>query len=504
MPETVTDPITKLEGSLTEDQYCILYPSGQKIYGFMLDSEYEITVNENKQSYDIRIRCRLQLAPGWTMQYTGMTTVLVVECNGQQYSDVGNPTMSIWVTGSNGGTGPWSDWYTFNYPVTPPLTSIRMVTYLDLSSIVGSITGQPGGPDSESRFPGQHYNKLYAEGTVNVTELPVGKAPTLNGLSNNNKYNNNNGVSASTNSISVLVDADFGEPPATVYWSCNGQSGSTTANSFTVTGLSPGVTYTVDVYLQNSIGTSETKQITIRVRNNPPVVSLSLNQRHLEKLVFNWSSDKPLKSTQYRIDSGGWTNLGQTGSSGSFTAQWFSPNTTHTIYFRGVSQDAYDALDSNEASAAGTTYDIGHITNNVSYTFGTSMTIVTSNPSGRPLSVIVKSEGNGRVASFTVSNVRTGSFSFTPNQDQLDAMYKTYPNSNTLGITLQLVTQGERSSYNDSALSRNLVLTGIAKTGHVGVNNNQRRCQIWIGDSSGKARRCVGWVGVNNQARRTI
>ena len=87
MPETVTDPITKLEGSLTEDQYCILYPSGQKIYGFMLDSEYEITVNENKQSYDIRIRCRLQLAPGWTMQYVGMTTVLVVECNGQQYSD---------------------------------------------------------------------------------------------------------------------------------------------------------------------------------------------------------------------------------------------------------------------------------------------------------------------------------------------------------------------------------------------------------------------------------
>lgn len=503
MPETVTDPITKLEGSLTEDQYCILYPSGQKIYGFMLDSEYEITVNENKQSYDIRIRCRLQLAPGWTMTYTGLKTVLVVECNGQQYSDVGNPTMSIWITGSGGGTGPWSDWYEFNYPVTPPLTTIKMVTYLDLSSIVGSITGQPGGPDSTTRYPGQHYNKLYAEGTVNVEELPVGKAPTLNGLSNNNKYNNNDGVSASTNSISVAVDADLGEPAGTIYWSCNGQSGSTTDKNFTVSGLSPGVTYTVDVYIQNSIGTSETKQITIRVRNNTPVVSLSLNQRHLEKLVFNWSSDKPLKSTQYRIDSGGWTNLGQTGSSGTFTAQWFNPNTTHTIYFRGVSQDAYDALSSNEASASGETYDIGHITSVSNCIFGTNITIGISSESTRPLSLKIWTSGNGRTAEFTF-NVSPGSYTFAPTQDQLDSMYKTYPAANTVPMYFQLTTDGEHSDYQDTRQDKTLTLTGIAKTGHVGVNNNQRRCQIWIGDSSGKARRCVGWVGVNNQARRTI
>ena len=494
----MADPLT---GFLTDSQYCELYPSGSTTNGFRINAEYQISAIEGKQSYDIKIRC--QIACDWRMEYSSLRTKLIVTCNRQSYEDLGNPNMSLWVP-ATGGTSAWTEWYDFEYPVTPPLTTIDMSVCLDLSDIYGSESGQWGGPDSLNRFPGQHYHKLYAIGSVDVTSLPVGVAPTLNGLSNNNKYNNNEGVSASTNSISVSVDADLGEPAGTIYWGCNGQSGSTTDKSFTVTGLSPGVTYTVDVYVQNSIGTSETKQITIRVRNNPPVVSLSLNQRHLEKLVFNWSSDKPLKSTQYRIDSGGWTNLGQTGSSGSFTAQWFSPNTAHTIYFRGVSQDAYDALDSNEASAAGTTYDIGHITNNVSYTFGTSMTIVTSNPSGRPLSLIVRSEGNGRVASFTVNNVRTGSFSFTPNQDQLDAMYKTYPNSNTLGITLQLVTQGERSSYNDSALSRNLVLTGIAKTGHVGVNNNQRRCQIWIGDSSGKARRCVGWVGVNNRARRTI
>lgn len=490
-----------LTGSLVDSQYCELYPNGQTTNGFRIDAEYNIDIIEGQQAYKIQIRCRLVC--DWAMQYTGMRTKLIINCNGQEYNDLGNPNMNIWV-GSSGGTSSWTDWYEFTYPVTPPLTTIDMSVCLDLSDIYGSESGQWGGPDSTGRFPGQHYHKLYAKGVVNVEELPVGVVPTLRALSNNNRYNNNNGVSASTNSISILVDADFGSPAATVYWGCNGQSGNTTGTTFTVSGLNPGTTYTVDVYLLNSIGASQTLQITIRTRNNPPIVSLSLNQRHLEKLVFNWSSDKPLKSTQYKIDGGGWTNLGQTGSSGSFTAQWFSPNTTHTIYFRGVSQDAYDALDSNEASAAGTTYDIGHITNNVSYTFGTSMTIVTSNPSGRPLSVIVKSEGNGRVASFTVSNVRTGSFSFTPNQDQLDAMYKTYPNSNTLGITLQLVTQGERSSYNDSALSRNLVLTGIAKTGHVGVNNNQRRCQIWIGDSSGKARRCVGWVGVNNRAHRTI
>ena len=68
-----------------------------------------------------------------------------------------------------------------------------------------------------------------------------------------------------------------------------------------------------------------------------------------------------------------------------------------------------------------------------------------------------------------------------------------------------VTTHGEWKDWQDDQQDKTLSLTGIAKTGHVGDENNvPRRVQFWIGDENNIPRRAVCWVGVNGVAQRTI
>ena len=84
-------------------------------------------------------------------------------------------------------------------------------------------------------------------------------------------------------------------------------------------------------------------------------------------------------------------------------------------------------------------------------------------------------------------------------------MYMCYPKSNEIPIHFLLTTHGEHQDWEDTQLDKVLLLTGIAKTAHVGDSSNTpRRCQAWVGDETNTPRRAVIWVGVDDQARRTI
>ena len=353
--------------------------------------------------------------------------------------------------------------------------------------------------------------------TISLTAPEAGNPPAQPTLTNNNKYNNpatgiQNGVSASTTSLTIGVStSDWGKPDeAKIYWSCNNGGGSgnlNKASQFTISGLKPGTTYKVDVYLANSKGNSATSSITIRTRNAIPVVNITLNSVDLEQLIFNWTSDKDLKSTEYKIDNGSWVQLGQTGRSGTFTAQWFDPKTTHTIHFRGTSTNALDALLSVEKSASGTTHDRAHITAIGECTFGLNISVTIKSESNKQLKVEVWTEGNSLTPRFTFDNIGIGdrTWTFAPTQDQLDQMYRCYPKSNTIPIHFLLTTHGEWKDWEDNQQDETLTLTGIAKTAHIGDNSNKpRRCQAWVGDETNTPRRAVIWVGVDDQARRTI
>ena len=124
--------------------------------------------------------------------------------------------------------------------------------------------------------------------------------------------------------------------------------------------------------------------------------------------------------------------------------------------------------------------------------------------STKPLQLEIWTEGNGLSPRFTF-DVSKGTFTFNPTQDQLDMMYRCYPKSNEVPIKFLLTTKGEWKNWPDTQQDKTLLLTGIAKTQHVGVNNSTRRCQVWYGDENNTPRRAVSWVGdSSNNSRRTI
>lgn len=479
----------------------------QLIDWFRLNVEYIVDAVPGQPAYSIKLRC--QLASDYDMNYWALDTVLKLSVdNSGYYESIGNPSMNIYSSPS-GGIGDWTDWYSFIYTVGSSKSNIKIDVMLDLSSIVGSETGQPGGPDYVAR-PGYHFRDFVGAHYVNVSGIVIGRRPILSYLENNNKFNNplaglQNNVSADTNSIAVRLRAeDWGDPHSTAYWNCsNGASGTTNTDTFSVYDLAPGTRYTINVYLKNSIGQSQTRSIDVRTRYQIPTVSLSIVSVDLEKISLAWTSDTILSDTKYKIDGGNWIGLNQTGKNNTFTAKWFTPKTTHTIYFYGKASAEYDGLDSQIVSATGTTLDISRITSIGDCIFGGAIQINIAGKSTKPLQLEIWTEGNGSAPRFTF-DVSNGIFTFKPNQSQLDSMYRCYEKLNQIPIYFTLTTKGEWKNWKDTLHTKALMLTGIAKTAHIGVNNSARRVQVWIGDSNNKPRRAVVWTGINNKPHRTI
>lgn len=465
----------------------------------------EIDYNSTKTAYAVKVYACIN-ARG-EMHWTGNAN-LVVECNGVKKTVGVNYRMyDSYPVGE--GLGGWDGPVEFEFGAPGDTTLAFSILQIDLTP----TTGDNGRPGVYHRGDGGNIQYFTLRNySIDVSGIPLGEKPTLTSLENNNKYNNpstgiQNGVSASTTSISIKATVDWGDPTATLHWSCNGKSGTSRSATFTISGLSPGKSYTVSVYLSNDIGNSATRTITIRTRHNSPVVSISLSDVDLEQLVFDWESDKNLKSTEYKIDDGEWTDLGQAGTSGFFTAQWFDPKTTHTIYFRGTSTNTLDALTSSEKNASGTTHDRAHITNIGECIFGLNISLDIESESDKQLQIKIWVEGNGSSPEFIYDNIGTGdiTWTFEPTQDQLDQMYRCYPKSNEIPIHFLLTTHGEWKDWDDDQHDKILLLTGIAKTAHFGDSSNKpRRCQVWFGDENNIPRRAVVWTGVDNKARRTI
>lgn len=326
--------------------------------------------------------------------------------------------------------------------------------------------------------------------------------PVISSLTNTNMYNNSTGISASTNSIGIKW-TESGTVANRYYKIDNGDWVSVSSASATISSLTAGTSYSISVKSTNTDGESATLSLTIRTRHSIPVITLSFESQTLETLNFKWSSDKALQSTQYKVDNGSWTNAGLSGTSGNFSLSGLTPNTSYTLYFRGTSTSTYDSLTSDEKNASGKTLDIAHITSIGTCTFGLEITLNISHVATNNLRLKIWTEGNSRTAEATyTSNVKNGTFTFSPTQEQLDNMYKCFTNTNSIPIYFQLTTIGERE-WNDTRQDRTLALTGIVKTIRCGVNNSPRRGQVLLGIDN-KPRRGIIWVGVDNKPRRGI
>lgn len=362
--------------------------------------------------------------------------------------------------------------------------------------------GGPCGSDWDLAGPGAGVSAI---DTVPGWEIPNTRAvltspPSISSLTNTNRYNNQSGVSASTTSISLSWTQTAGSAATYAQYSLDGGGswhnfGSSPYTSGTISGLTPGTSYAVDVRNGNSAGNSNSLYMAIRTRHSAPVVSITEITAELEALNVSWSSDKNMASVQYQLNgtSGSWITTGNTGRSGTFRIPNLNYNTEYTVYLRGTSTSTYDSLQSNTVNSSERTLDISHITNISSIIFGMSFTVTIDAESDNDMSLRIWTEGNERVAEITyIPTERSNVITFT--QDQLDEIYKTYPRANTVEVHFVLSTIGENAVYDDEQEDTVITLTGIARTAHIGIGGIPKRADVFIGTLTG-TKRCVVWIG---------
>lgn len=231
--------------------------------------------------------------------------------------------------------------------------------------------------------------------------------------------------------------------------------------------------------------------------NRTPTLSVSIRSRSAESVSFNWRSNIPAIRLRYRhsgIDRTISTTV-DSKKSGVLTVNGLSPGTSYTFKFYVVSE-------ANRNSATKTlsvkTISASNITSSVDLVFGSSLPITKNNTTGFKDDIYFYVNNVLITHKTNVANSYTLSFT----DSELDNMYKQFGNLNTATTKLTVVCKGT-SNYSSSK-SGTLLLTGNAKTAHIGVNNVQKRAKIYIGDSKKIARRAVCWVGVSNKPRRTI
>lgn len=351
-------------------------------------------------------------------------------------------------------------------------------------------------------YPG--YN---VTGTFNISD-----PANLTAIYNDNKYNNNAGISAAETSIRVDVrTSNYLEEVAYtlnggswIYTSPQGEYG--LGYKQNITGLKAGTSYAI-VFSGKKRGgdwnpSSNYQKITIRTLHAKPSITTSVKTRGLESVIISWTSDKNIKTIQYSLDGGAWKNAqtGQNKKSGDYTVSGLSPNTKYTIKTRLISTDTYDARTSNESSQTPTTYDIAKITSSADLIFGDILHITKTNPSGVSNDVKIEIPLSTSVVIGTYS-ASSNDFNITFTDDEWDKMYRTYTNENTVPFKITVITHGTKDYT--SSKSGTLTLTGNAKTARVGVSNVPRRAKCWVG-VGGSAKRAVVWVGVDGKGRRSI
>lgn len=338
-------------------------------------------------------------------------------------------------------------------------------------------------------------------------KLETTKPPVLDNIRNTNKYNNNNGISASTTSISIAWDSIGDDPPTKLqYKTGNGSWTDVPNNAYTLglSGLSPGTTYTIQIKGSNEAGDSNTLSITIRTRYAAPVITGKVTGQGLESLTFTWSSTRPLKTLKYKVGTRAEQTKSPNASSGTITVTGLSPGTEYNIVLNGTSTDTYDGIAAAQVTIKGTTWGIATLYSIGTITHGQNFTVTISNVHLLDITLKIWVTGNDKRMDFTKEMASNGNVTISLDEDDWDQVYKTFPRANTHTLYAQLVTHGASKNYSDETKSKTIALTGIQKTAYIGVQGKPKRCQVWIGDSSKKARRCVSWVGVSGTARRTI
>lgn len=188
--------------------------------------------------------------------------------------------------------------------------------------------------------------------TSAITVKTHGNTPSVS-ISNNNKLNNQNGVSASINSITVSAsNSTSNTGTITTTYAIKKSSDTnygTAQSSATFSNLVPGTSYIVIVTMTNPDGDSATGTITIRTRYATPSVTASNGNMYNSKSGVSASSDSITVSASngtentgtitwnYQIKKSSDSSYGNYGINNTFSG--LSSGTTYVVQVKGTNPD---------------------------------------------------------------------------------------------------------------------------------------------------------------------
>lgn len=414
-----------------------------------------------------------------------------------------------------GAESVWDGPAVFNFS-TKGAKSITFNIDDDLLRTICDTHGQAWGPDYVNA--GKHFQHFYlTDYVINVEGIPLITRPVLGSLSNENKYDNNAGISASETSITVGYTRSGGDAETKAEYKLdqypNNWSLNPAKNPFTQGGISSGTPHTCSLRIGNDAGWSEWKSITIRTLYPIPTISISSKSKALEDFSISWSSNRSIQTVQYSLDGGGWITYadGINATSGTITVsakngEDLYPNTSYTIKVRVKSTNTYDHRWSSDSSTITmTTLDRARLTSSANLTFGQPLQVTKTNPSGNKNQVKIQ-VGNPLLLIKTQDSPSNNyNISFT--QAELDNSYKKFPNPansglttaqhNQIAIRVTLITFGRSRNYTVD-YDGTLTLTGDALTARTNVNGTIRRAKVWtrIGSET-NPRRGVAWISTS-------
>ena len=351
--------------------------------------------------------------------------------------------------------------------------------------------------------------------------------PTVTSVYNNNKYNNNSGISASTDSISIGLNTGGDAPTSWQYeWPyATEQWHIMPSNPFTVPGLSAGTTYHTRVWVGNEAG-GNYGYIAIRTRHNKPSLTLPEDLGTITDTVrIPWSSNKPCQQVAYRLRNisslgdnyswdagwGSWvySNLYYNESSGVIMIYDLVPGDAYEIQVSVLSTANYDSLWSDNVSIGFESIQPAFLVDPVKFIFGENFEGYINNPSGKA-NIITFREATTMQYLFEKEIPATGiknqgdkKFSYEVSQDIWDILYKALPgtsNSTTILVTVGTVTETEVLNMSYIVI---LTLTGKMKTMKVYSENKLERVQGWVQEQN-TLTECVAWIGMDGKAVRVI
>lgn len=361
----------------------------------------------------------------------------------------------------------------------------------------------------------------YTQTTTTITERTHYATPVVS-VSNNNKYSNKAGVSASTNSITVSA-SNSANNTGTLTWKYRIKKSDATSygsyqTSATFTGLSSGTTYIVEAYAENADGYSATNTVTIRTKyaQSNFTTSITSSDIGLEHIDFNATVKY---GTINAISSGKWSvgtvltnqSLIVSSNAGSGkTGYVLAANTKYKISVSATLTSTYDDItctfDKEFTTDAKCSFadTLGNF--DFCYASEVAANYKITNPSGNKVrcSLIV---ANTTILTRDKSSSWDSSVDLQLTDAEWDAIYKKLGNSNSIAYAFRVGTYSNKDSnyttYTTDS-SGTITLAGKKLTGHIGVSNKPRRAQAFMGVSNAP-RKAVVWIGdENNKPRRCI